>query len=413
MFRESSRWLAVGAALLLAPIVDARADTAASPQLGRWVEAALNNHPGYQAAQAAAQAAGARLRAADQPLFNPELALEYENTDVSTYTGGIAQTLDWSDKRGARRGLAEFQRQAAQARWRLQRQALSIEILQVLSDWQTADALLAIGERRKTLVGRFAELAERRFQAGDLGEVERDLAYLAAAEADFQLAAASEQKIAATQAITRLTGTAGGDWPRLTESLPALEVTVEAQARLLDAHPESALAQAQVMAARAQIKLRQRDTRPDPTVGLRLGAEGSETLTGLSVSVPLFVRNTFRAEVDVANAELIQAEREAAAGRRALQAGLATTAQVYRLSRAAWQKWAAAGAPRLGARAELLARLWQAGELATTDYLVQLNQSLDTEVTAAEQRGRMWRAWVAWLGASAQVHQWLGLSGES
>ena len=45
----------------------------------------------------------------------------------------------------------------------------------------------------------------------------------------------------------------------------------------------------------------------------------------------------------------------------------------------------------------LLDRLWQAGELNTTDYLVQLKQALDTEVSAIEQHGRMWRAWSAWL----------------
>ncbi len=58
-------------------------------------------------------------------------------------------------------------------------------------------------------------------------------------------------------------------------------------------------------------------------------------------------------------------------------------------------------------------RLWQAGELNTTDYLVQLKQALDTEVSATEQRGRMWRAWADWLAASGQADQWLNLAGDT
>jgi cobalt-zinc-cadmium efflux system outer membrane protein len=131
------------------------------------------------------------------------------------------------------------------------------------------------------------------------------------------------------------------------------------------------------------------------------------------LSVPLYVRNTFNAEVDVANASLIQAERAAANVRRQARADIIASAQVYQSSRLAWNTWVASGAPRLSQRAELLDRLWQAGELNTTDYLVQLKQTLDTEVSAIEQHGRMWRAWSAWLTASGVADMWLNLAGDT
>ena len=65
-----------------------------------------------------------------------------------------------------------------------------------------------------------------------------------------------------------------------------------------------------------RVELSVREKKPDPTFGFRIGKEDSDTLTGLTFSVPLFVRNTFSAEVDVANASLIQAERTAANVRR-------------------------------------------------------------------------------------------------
>jgi cobalt-zinc-cadmium efflux system outer membrane protein len=61
----------------------------------------------------------------------------------------------------------------------------------------------------------------------------------------------------------------------------------------------------------------------------------------------------------------------------------------------------------------MLDRLWQAGELNTTDYLVQLKQALGTEASAIDQRGRMWQAWATWLAASGQADQWLNLAGET
>ncbi|MBL4743063.1 MAG: hypothetical protein JKX87_00225 [Cycloclasticus sp.] len=52
-------------------------------------------------------------------------------------------------------------------------------------------------------------------------------------------------------------------------------------------------------------------------------------------------------------------------------------------------------------------RLWRAGELSTTDYLVQLKQSLDTQASAIEQKTQLWQSWTQWLIASGEINQWL------
>jgi cobalt-zinc-cadmium efflux system outer membrane protein len=54
-----------------------------------------------------------------------------------------------------------------------------------------------------------------------------------------------------------------------------------------------------------------------------------------------------------------------------------------------------------------LQRLWKTGELSTTDYLVQLKQSLDTQASALQQRSLMWRNYAEWLLASGEIRQWL------
>ena len=403
----------VAAACLVSPMVSAESSVDADSALSGWINGVLSQNPEVQAAQAAVDAAGGRLRGADQPLFNPELEFEYESSDVDTTTGGISQTIDWSGKREARTGVAQSGQVAAVAELRARHQALAAELLRSLADWQASDAITRVSEQQSELMTRFARLADQRRRAGDLDQVELDLAHLAAADAAFQQSNAQENLIRTRQVVTALTGGDHASWPALTGTLPELDPEQIDVERLLADLPLLQAALARVAAARASVQLSLREKRPDPTIGIRAGKEDSDTLTGITLSVPLFVRNTFSAEVDVANAELIQAEREAAGLYQQARADLTAAAQVYRNAQRAWKTWEDSGAPRLSQRTDLLDRLWRAGELSTTDYLVQLKQALETEVSATEQHGRMWRAWADWLAASGRIAQWLNLEGET
>ncbi len=412
MFKQCLISVAAGAGMVLAPVVVAEPLSAANPALSGWINQVLLQNPQVQAARETVKAAGGRVRAAGQPLFNPELEIEYENSDTETNAGGINQTIDWSGKRVARTAIADFELEGASAEFRSLRQGLATDLLKALADWHTADAVTRVSKKQAAVMARFVRLAERRRKAGDLGQVELDLAYLATADAAFEQANASEDRIRARQAVTTLTGTDGPGWPRFTEQLPEVDPQRLDVERLLSDLPSIRVALARVSAARASVQLSIREKRPDPTIGFRVGKEDSETLTGLTLTVPLFVRNTFSAEVDVANAELIQAEREAANRWRQVRADFIAAAQVYQNAHRAWKTWETSGAPRLSQRTDLLDRLWQGGELDTTDYLVQLKQALDTEVNAIEQRGRMWRGWANWLAASGQIDEWLNLTGD-
>ncbi|MGD8311222.1 MAG: TolC family protein [Gammaproteobacteria bacterium] len=395
-----------------APLAAATTSTVADPALSGWIKAVLSQNPALWAAEAAVAAAGDRVRAAEQPLFNPELEFEHETSDVNTTAGGIRQTIDWADKRGARTAVADHELKGARAGFHARRQELATELLQALADWHTADGIARAGRKQAELMAHFVRLAERRREAGDLGQTELDQAHLAAADAAFRQAVAREELIRANRDVTALTGAKAPGRPALPEQLPAIDSRRLDTERLLDELPSHQVALARVAAADAAVRLSIREKRPDPTVGIRAGKEDSESLAGVTLSVPLFVRNRFRAEVDVANAELIQATREADSHRQQSRADLLAAAESYRNARQAWNTWTATGAPRLSQRTELLERLWQAGELGTTDYLVQLKQALDTEVGAIEQRGRMWRAWVAWLAAAGRIDQWLNLAGD-
>jgi cobalt-zinc-cadmium efflux system outer membrane protein len=61
----------------------------------------------------------------------------------------------------------------------------------------------------------------------------------------------------------------------------------------------------------------------------------------------------------------------------------------------------------LDARTELLHRLWQASELDTSDYLVQLNQSLDTAQAGVGLQAQVWGAWFEYLAAAGRLGDWI------
>jgi cobalt-zinc-cadmium efflux system outer membrane protein len=81
----------------------------------------------------------------------------------------------------------------------------------------------------------------------------------------------------------------------------------------------------------------------------------------------------------------------------------------YALLRNAWDTWERAGQPSLELQTDQLRQLWEAGELSTADYLVQLRQTIEVQDNAFALRLALWEGWLEWLRASGQIDDWLAL----
>ncbi|MBV1951255.1 MAG: TolC family protein [Cycloclasticus sp.] len=405
------KFLNVITLLLSALLISSVAHATEQQELSVWLNNVVKQHPRLQAAQAVVDKVVAQRRAADQPLFNPEIEFEYERTDVDTKTAGFTQTIDWSDKRSAQTRLADISWQQSLIELAFQQQQLSAEVLLALASYQSSVESQRVAAKRKASMAKFVDIAKRRYDAGDLTEVNLSLAQLANSEASFQLVETESKLITNKQALLVLLGDisemALTELPFMEDVPSSAKQSVTDISSVLDSLPEMKLARARMDIARADIKLRQREQRPDPTIGIKAGKEGDESLTNVTFSMPLFVRNNFSAEVDAANAELIQREREAIDTRRLLAAKLKTATQTLLLNRRVWTQWQAIGSRSLLQQESLLERLWQAGELSTADYLVQLKQSLDTQAGAIEQKTQLWQSWTQWLIASGEINQWI------
>jgi cobalt-zinc-cadmium efflux system outer membrane protein len=178
------------------------------------------------------------------------------------------------------------------------------------------------------------------------------------------------------------------------------------------AAPEGRIAAATAASSATRIVIAERDRRPDPTISLYGGRKDigtvSEDVIGVAVSVPLFVRNRFSAELAAAKADSSAASAELRRVELELRARAERNISSYGAVRDAWTRWSQSKGTDVAARADLLERLWRAGEVSTADYLIQLKQTLDTALAGADLRGRLWRSYVDTLYSTGQLDMWVG-----
>jgi len=421
-FRSSRRLFVARAAiamlaagLLSGAAVAAQASDAIAPAaLRQAFQAAWQRHPSYRATQAQLTAAQARLDAAGQPLYNPEFELVADDEGPDrTATAGLNLTLDVNGKRRVRRDAASARVDQAIAEARLRRRDFARQWFASWAQLRTAEKRLATGERRLALVNRFANLAGKQFAAGDVSGLERDLALLARDEAQ---AEQSQLIVERAEAEARFRAVEGNpdrlaDLALPTDTLPS---AIAATANI-EPPPELQAARMAAVAAEREVTVAQRNRLADPTVGVhggRIDYGGlRDNVFGVSISIPLLVRNSYRAEVAAAQADADVATAEAERVRIELGADQRRAIESYAASQAAWSQWEASRGTDLQHRSDLLERLWREGELSTSDYLQQLKQTLDTALAGTELEARVWRTYTDYLAATGQLERWAGLEG--
>jgi outer membrane protein, heavy metal efflux system len=404
-------------ACLLLPAVVMAADNSSenrskiNPALPVFIQQVWAESPAVQGAQAEMDAAKARTDGANRPLHNPSLALDTERTDISTSSIGISQTLDWSDKRGAMVTIAQQELRATQAAFGQTRRNTALEALNALAVYFTAHEMRDLAQHRAELMQAMAQTSAQRQAAGDVTALDVTLAEVAYSEAQMTQASAESllaEADAALQAVSGMSQSGAQDqWPVLpTNFAPVPEQIAVARFETL---PRLAMLRSRMAAAKARIGLAQKMGRVDPTLGIRAGKEDSESLLGLSLEIPLFVRNNFKAEARAASLEAIVEEQAYRDTYRRAKAQLVGARARHKNTSRAWRTWVAGGQQAQRKQMGLLDQLWSAGELSVTEYLVQAKQNIDTQEAAVSLLGETQRAHFAWLAASNQVENWLGL----
>ncbi len=366
--------------------------------------------PAVEAAKAAVASMLARQKGASRARYNPELTVDAERTDINTFTVGLSQTIDWGDQRQSLTAAADADLLAAMAALAGMRKQVATEALAALARYQTALDMQQLARSRTVLMKRFMDTVEHRYRAGDMHALDVSLARLAYSESLLKrvgIETELAESIAAMQAVSDLQKSSWPTLPMAAIPVPEGQASIPAALAKL---PALQVLQMRLQAAQARVRLAKGAASADPTVAIRLGREDSSALFGLSLELPLFVRNRFRDDIAANRHEVVRAEEEYREASRRARARITASQGRFENMLRAWRFWQVTGRQAQQEQQNLLAQLWQAGELTASDYLIQAKQSIDTQATATQLGGDLWQAAIAWLDASGRMAQWLGLS---
>ena len=369
-----------------------------------WLAGQIQEHPEVQAAREQLSGSLAVAEASEQPLYNPELSAELERAgDADNYRLGIAQTIDWWDRRGAQQQQVAQLRTLARQQYRQVVLDRTAQALTLLVDWQAAEQAAGIAQTQAAQLETLLDLLVQRQRAGDLGSIDAEFAFLALAQ---RMAVVAAAEAALRQAETGVQELLPG-WSASRGGVPEAWWAQAQPASVTGdplQHPVVAAAHAQWQASKEGVEVTRRALKAQPTLGLDAGREDSESVVGFSVSIPLNLRNDFSAERRAAGQVSLEAEARFRAAYRKQQFALQAAREIWERYAHHHQRWRQLTGERLQSSAELLQRQWQSGDLATAEYLQALSLRADSLLAGIELEKQTRRALTAVLQHAGQLH---------
>ncbi|MFB2638080.1 TolC family protein [Shewanella bicestrii] len=370
--------------------------------LNQWLPELLmqiNQLPEVQAQIARQQQAELAIAAADRAIYNPELGLNYQNADTDTYSLGLSQTLDWGDKRGVATRLAQLEAQILLADIQLERSQMLAERLLALAEQAQSNKALTFAEQQLRFTQAQLNIAEQRFAAGDLSDVELQLLKLELASNTADYALAEQAALVADGKVIELLGV---DKLGFREFIPEIGQWVSKMSPKVDL-PALTSAHQQVLLAKANAMKVKADTAADPTINLGVEKEGDDNKFGVGVAIPLQVRNNYSELQSVADKGIAIAEQNYLARERVLTAKQAQFTNALPRLLARYQDWRERVAASGSKAAKSLSEQWRSGDVSTSEYLQSRRQLAASYLVGLNLETAIYQSWLTWMGDSGQL----------
>lgn len=369
----------------------------------RWFYQQILQHPEVVAEREKMNAQLSTAEARDQPLYNPEIEAELEREgDDDNRRIGVTQTVDWWDKRGAQQDQGNYARQAAKTAYQQVLQQKIMDALLAISDWQSAQQQLAFAREQENQLDALLALVEQRQKTGDIGQIDAELALLTLSQLLRDSADAEAQLAKAEATLKELFP----EKPPASLSIPDAfwqqQMEVD-PARLVDQHPRVVQALAEWNAAKAQQIVATREAKSDPTLGINGGKSGEDNVVALTFSIPLALRNTYRAEVRAASQEALAAEAHYYKVRRQQVALLEGSKGAMAAYSGRHGRWHGLMQTRVSESAALLDKQWRTGDLSTPEYLLALKERRESLQAGIGLEVKWHQAVIEWLLESGQL----------
>jgi cobalt-zinc-cadmium efflux system outer membrane protein len=346
---------------------------------------------GLVAAERRAAVAGRRA--------NPALDLEAEDfggglADRAAWTLALTQAFDLGGDRAARARLAV--EDAGRARG--ERAAAALDAAErvtgdFLAAWVAQERLWVL--REAGAVSREAvEAAAQRWRAGAAPEVERLRAEGRLARTEAELSEAEAVHAAARRVLAGAWGAAEAAFDSLALPEPEAAPAHPPGPAPLDAHPGRRIAEAEVRAAEARLRLARAARVPDleGRVGVRRLDEDDATgfVAGLSLPLPLW--DSGGGEVAAAIAERDRAEIAAHEVERSLASALASATGRLSAALATYRTLVGRAAPAAAGALATLRAGYRAGRFGYLDLIEAEREALEVKLAAVDARAAAWAA---------------------
>ncbi len=371
MYKCISRYLVATSLIVVAISVSAIEES--QPDF-LWLKQQIVKHPQVLAARQSMKASLYQADSLEKATYNPELSTDFGNEGPDrTYTLGINQTIDWTNKRGSRKQQAVFARISAQKNYAFVLQTKMAEALNALINWQAIKNQSQLVTEQENQLENLLEIVKKRTKSGDLGQLDAELAYLSLSQRFGQSARVQAQ----LRRIEASLGELLPDWNKRKITLSQSQwshVIDKTAEKLVDDHPavQAAKAQWEISVFAAEIALKRK--KPDPTIGVGAGKLGRDNVLSLSLSIPLYVRNNFSLLYKAADQQAMASEANYHAVRRKQLFAIKASQAALKEYKRRFQKWQNLMQGRDKNSENLLQKQWSIGDISTTEYLLTLQQ---------------------------------------
>ncbi len=372
-----------------------------------WLLAISSKLPAMQSLDNSNKAAEWDYKAGKKPLYNPELELDYDDSDVQEYGVGIRQTLDFSGKRKAFSAKADANYTLAKIGITQKKENILANAVHALIGYEEAKSLLALVEEQERILGSMQKIIVKRQQVGDVSQLDVDLSLLSLSE---NLQRIAELEIAFNRAKAELYATLAIDdalFPVPSGKLWQSGIVKQNVNIWLQKSPAFIAAQQTVAVTRSAVSLAKANKKSDPTIGLRAINERYQDYVAVSISFPINIRNSYSAEYRAAQERLLQAELEFTSVRREIAGDLVEKQNNYLSQLKHWLTWQSLGVSSTADSRKRIEQQWAIGDISTSEYLFVLQQQANASLAGLRLESSLEHAWVEWLLSTLEVESWL------
>ena len=339
-----------------------------------WITLQIKKHPQMVAAIEAMNAQLYQAENLTKAIYNPEIWGDFGNEGSDrTYTLGINQTIDRTNKRDVRKRQAVFLRLAAKKDYDSLLQNKLSDALHALNNWQSIKRQSELIDQQEIQLENLLNIVKKRTSSGDLGQLDAELAYLSLSQQSGQSARIQAQLRRVEAQIRELLP----DWNNNSITLSQTQwnqVIDKSADKWVDSHPLVEAAKAQWQIALLAAEIANKNKKADPTFGVEAGKLGNDNILSLSFSLPLYVRNNFSLEYKAASQQAISAEANYHAARRKQLFAITASQSALNEYQKRYQKWQLLMKGRDKNSESLLQKQWGIGDISTTEYLLTLQQ---------------------------------------